>query len=170
MPSTSVIPTVPPYLPRWLLLKTGGIMWSGLKAAFACRCREGNIRLLLLYLFSVSGGDAINQEREEKYHNNTVVRKKKKKTAQAQMAGLCDRWVNAYSKQKHGGKPCYEITWPRLRAVSSYLWESISQNTSSLFSHFLIFAFFFSSGLRQVPGRHGSVFSSTSTSLHRFIF
>ncbi len=37
-------------------------MWSDLKAAFACRCREGDIRLFLLYLFSVSEGYAINQE------------------------------------------------------------------------------------------------------------
>lgn len=70
--STPAIPTAPLYLPCWLLFKTGEIMWSGLRAAFACRCREGYIRLFLLYLFSVSGGDAINQEWEEKYNNNAA--------------------------------------------------------------------------------------------------
>lgn len=74
--STPAIPSVPLYLPCWLLFKTGEIMWSGLRAAFACRCREGYIRLVLLYLFFVSGGDAINQEWEEKYNNNAAEIKK----------------------------------------------------------------------------------------------
>lgn len=46
-------------------------MRSGLRAAFASSCREGCVRLFLLYLFSVSGGMlSIRCERKKIYKNN----------------------------------------------------------------------------------------------------
>lgn len=48
-------------------------MWSGLKAAFALGGREGNTRLLMLNLFSVSGGGMLSIRRGEN-NNNAVVR------------------------------------------------------------------------------------------------
>lgn len=64
--STSLIPAAVLYLPSWLLFKTGGMMWSGLKAAFAHRCIEGDVGLFLLYLFSVSRGVlSISSERDK---------------------------------------------------------------------------------------------------------
>lgn len=50
-------------------------MWSGLRAAFASSCREGCVRLFLLYLFSVSGGMlSIRSERKKIYNNNAAER------------------------------------------------------------------------------------------------
>lgn len=50
-------------------------MWSGLRAAFASSCREGCVRLFLLYLFSVSGGMlSIRSERKKIYYNNAAER------------------------------------------------------------------------------------------------